>query len=445
LTAALVDGVRASGCKRGSAAATAAGPIPALHCDVGTQGRSGGGQDFGDIGRQGRADNAQRRRGELDHDERVVIVDPQCISIETAVHRVASLQCGHDCPHRTKQLGGPSGRFELAQRLTRPSIERHQHGIRWELGNRYQTRRRNAVGVGFQRAERLVFHAGTKRPERSVLADISESHGAIHPNWKQRRPRIAADDLHEQLLAVVEADPEPGETAKSSELFDGRNPVPESFQYLADRDGSRSHVRSSEDQLHQCCSRGGRRDRSDDRRRIGQADAESRHDAERQNDSPDAPPTAGPMSAVDKHPRSDDAEVDGGRERSADAVATELRAGVDRNHTTTAVPMRHQWKRCGADKLGHCDQTSDAHDSREEHSADTSETTERQLAEQPENRRDQEADLAGTHDSGHEPPRSTTEEVAETGRETTRRDAQQRQVHESEQHEGSDEPDRCHR
>ena len=117
-----VRGVSASGCSRGSAAATAAGPTPATAAATAcsnAERRGRGGEDLGNIRRKGGADHAQRGRGEPDEHDGVVIVDPQRVGVEAAMHGVTSLQGIHDRPHRLQQLRRAARRLELAERHSR--------------------------------------------------------------------------------------------------------------------------------------------------------------------------------------------------------------------------------------------------------------------------------------------------------------------------------------
>ena len=135
------------------------------------------------------------------------------------MHRVAPLQRIDDRPDRIQELGCPSRRLELAQRLPRLRVERHHHRVRRELGDHRQAGSWNSVGVRLQRTERLVFDGRAKGPERTVLADVAESRRTVQLHRKQGCPEIAADDLDDQLLSVVDVDLESGEAAEPAEAF----------------------------------------------------------------------------------------------------------------------------------------------------------------------------------------------------------------------------------
>ena len=88
------------------------------------------------------------------------------------------------------------------------------------------------------------------------------------------------------------------------------------------------------------------------------------------------------------------------------------------------------------------DQTSGADDRAEQHSPDTGEAAEDELADEPEYRRHEKGELADADNARHEPMRNRSEKVAEGGGEATVFGALQRQIHESEDYKRPKKSDR---
>ena len=90
----------------------------------------------------------------------------------------------------------------------------------------------------------------------------------------------------------------------------------------------------------------------------------------------------------------------------------------------------------------HRDQTGSADNRGEQHSPDTDEVAENELADEPENRRDENGELAEADNARHEPTWRGTKKVTEVGCELAVVGAVQRRIHERDDHERPKKPDR---
>ena len=237
--------------------------------------------------------------------------------------------------------------------------------------------------------------------------------------------------------------PKPGEAAEPSIRRHRDGLVAQLGQQLPHLLGPRPSVACPEEPLHEQRRCGCGCERRDDGCRIRQTGTQPCNNTQPENHKTDPAPTCGPVGSVDEQPGRDHPEIDRGGECSTNPV-TQAPYRVHLACKCTAMVVLNSEGQGGAShQFRHRHEAGDADHCRQQHPPHPGDVAQRELSDQTQGRREENADLAHADDRRDGPPRYRCEQVAKVRRKLARRGRPQDQIHDREQRHAPDKPDAC--
>ncbi len=205
------------------------------------------GDQLGHIGGQQQVRCGDLAEPEVDHPHPAVVGAEQVGQAQVAVGDAVPTQEAHLLPDLTEHLVGDLLGGDAVERTAGHGVVGQHERVRVGLGHRPHPRRAHPEVAGHQGDERLVLDRSAQRRERPLVAAISPTQGAVHPEQQVGAALVGAERLDEVAAAVGgRAEVRRRPTCVHLRRVEGGERQPDDVETVADRRRRRAPRRRAE-------------------------------------------------------------------------------------------------------------------------------------------------------------------------------------------------------